>query len=117
MPVAARTFPCASPRELGAQLLINGDATDGEGVESDAERAASDGNANSGRSQRLAQDSGAQKEMPPQLDADRDAFSAKGRISKVSCAGTPDRGLALDFGSTRLAASECGYWEDRNRAE
>jgi tetratricopeptide (TPR) repeat protein len=44
-----------------------------------------------------AQDSGAQKEMPPQ----REAYSAKGRISKVSCKGR-EIALALDFGSTRL---------------
>ncbi len=44
-----------------------------------------------------AQDSGAQKESSPQ----REAYSAKGRISKVSCTGR-EIALALDFGSTRL---------------
>jgi len=48
-------------------------------------------------SEPVAQDSGAQKEMPPQ----REAYSAKGRISKVSCTGR-EIALALDFGSTRL---------------
>ncbi|MGB9336696.1 MAG: hypothetical protein WCB14_16935 [Candidatus Acidiferrales bacterium] len=43
------------------------------------------------------QDSGAQKESPPP----REAYSAKGRISKVSCTGR-EIALALDFGSTRL---------------
>jgi tetratricopeptide (TPR) repeat protein len=44
----------------------------------------------------------------PKLDADRDAFSAKGRISKVSCAGRQIT-VSLDFGSSRLQLQNADF--------